>query len=154
MDNNLTLENIDSIDFAIYLNEKANQLGLDVNMTKIQKWLYVCYGIYLSRSKKQLFNERPKAWDYGPVFPNVYSTQKRNNDSLNSLPYTNTRFEQLDDIIMITLNTFGEWSAGQLVGWTHQDNLAWDKKIKSGEKYSSLDNLDILLDFETYSNSI
>jgi len=143
---------VNSVEFAIYLNEKANKKELLVNVTKIQKWLYICYGLYLVAYKKQLLDERPKAWDYGPAFPKVHKKQKKNGDSLNKLKNT-IDIESLkvyDEIIDPTLENFGHWTANQLVEWTHESEKAWDKKIKLGEKYGSLDNHDIYIDFEPF----
>jgi len=154
MENNLGLfGEVDSVEFAIYLNEKAKAKDLSVNVTKIQKWLYICYGLYLAAYKKQLFNERPKAWDYGPAFPRVHTKQKKNKDSLEGLQnnINISKLEEYDEIIDPTLEKFGDWTAGQLVAWTHGENKAWDKKYnKLDERYGSLDNHDIYLDFEPF----
>jgi len=142
---------VDSVDFAIYLEKKALEKGKKPNVTQIQKWLYVCYGLYLFVDKKQLFTERPKAWDFGPVFPRTHSKQKKNGDTLQSLISSiNTReFEKYDDLIEATLKLFGDWTASELVAWTHKEGSAWDKKYNiMDEKYSSMDNGDIILDFK------
>ena len=141
---------VNSIDFAIYLNKKATEQGMDVNVTKIQKWLYICYGLYLARFNEQLLDERPQAWKYGPFFPKVHDVQKSNDDSLDSL-FGNidaAKFEEYDDVINATLKNFGDWSASQLVNWTHEKGCAWDKKINLGEMLGSMDNHDIALDFK------
>ena len=146
----VTFGEVDSVDFAIYLNKKAKEKNLSVNVTQIQKWLYVCYGLYFAQTARQLLTERPKAWDYGPAFPKVHRQQKKNNDTLDGLEVEGSLLKKYDDLVELTLNTFGTWSAGQLVQWTHEENTAWDKKIKLGEKYGSLDNYDIMIDFKKY----
>ena len=150
MAGNDMLDKVDSVDFAIYLNEKAKKLGKNVNVTKIQKWLYICYGLYLTVNNKQLLNERPQAWNYGPFFPKVHDMQKRNGDSLDGLSnrIDSAKFAEYDDVVDATLKNFGDWSASKLVNWTHESGSAWDKKIKLGEKLGSLDNHDIAMDFE------
>jgi len=154
MENNLeSFGEVDSVEFAIYLNKKAKEKNLSVNVTKIQKWLYVCYGLYLAAYKKQLFNERPKAWDYGPAFPRVHKKQKKNADSLDGLKnnLSEKDLKVFDEIIDPTLEKFGNWTASQLVDWTHKDERAWDIKYnKLGERYGSLDNHDIFIDFEPF----
>jgi len=142
---------IDSVDFAIYLNKKAHELGIQtINVTKIQKWLYICYGLYLAVHEKQLLSERPKAWDYGPAFPRVHKTQKRNDNSLDYLQNTRSQedLQKYDDVIKATLENFGTWTASDLVAWTHEKGKAWRKTIELEGRYSSMDNYDILLDFK------
>ena len=68
---------INSVDFAIYLSQKAEIRGMKINVTKIQKWLYMCYDIYLAMYKKQLLSERSKASEYGPVFTKVQDVQMK-----------------------------------------------------------------------------
>ena len=141
---------VDSVDFAIYLNKIAKKRGLDVNVTKIQKWLYICYGVYITVSGDQLLTERPKAWNFGPAFPSVHKLQKKNNDSLDGLEGSINDIEKLkkyDSIINSTLDTFGNWSATQLVDWTHEEDTAWDKRLKDNDMYSNIHNQDIINDF-------
>jgi len=146
---------VDSVDFAIYLNNKANELGLSANVTQIQKWLYICYGLYLAAYDRQLLTERPKAWNYGPAFPRVHKKQKKNNDSLNYLETrinsenTNAEdFAKYEAVVNTTLKHFGDWTAGELVTWTHEPGTAWDKKFKGDDMYSNMDNHDIIMDFK------
>jgi len=139
---------VDSIQFATYLTKKANEKQVNTNITKIQKWLYICYGLYWAAENKQLLNERPKAWDYGPAFPKVYKAQKNHNDTLEPL-ITNTdvaTFSVYDDLINSVLDTFGSWTASQLVNWTHEEGSAWDRQ-KQNAMYEALDDYNIKLDF-------
>jgi len=143
--------NVNSVDFAIYLNQVADKMGLIPNVTKIQKWLYICYGLYLVVAEKPLLNEQPTAWQYGPFFEDVHKRQKRNKDTLYGLDMTKTSVEEMkqyDEIIKATLDHFGDWSASDLVRWTHQEDSAWFKKYHFGQKYKTLDNNDIFLDFK------
>lgn len=140
---------VDSVDFAIYLNARAQVRGNDVNITKIHKWLYICYGLYFTVSGKQLLTERPRAWDYGPAFPRVHTRNNKNNNSLNGLKSTVPleSLEKYNDVIDAALDNFGDWSASQLVAWTHKKGSAWYRAYNE-EKYTPIDNHYILLDFE------
>ena len=63
----------------IYLLEQKILAGLaeyTPTNTKIQKLLYIYVG-YLLKSgvdKNKIIDELPNAWDYGPVFPVVFSS--------------------------------------------------------------------------------
>jgi len=146
---------ISSVDFAKHLNQKAQEMGKEVNLTKIQKLLYICYGSYLAVKGKPIFTEGPKAWDYGPVFADVYYAMKFNNDSLDGLEIAeetaNLIKNECGKLVTNVLNHFGDWSAGQLVTWTHRPETAWYKKYEvQGEKYADLDANDIAKEFERY----
>lgn len=58
-----------SVVLAYYIVALMNQRGLEINMTKLQKLLYIAYGTYLAIKNQRLTNEHPQAWPYGPVFP-------------------------------------------------------------------------------------
>lgn len=59
----------DSVTVANYIIAFANENKFFINMTKLQKLLYIAYGVYLSVKNERLTNEHPQAWPYGPVFP-------------------------------------------------------------------------------------
>jgi len=141
----------DSIDFAIYLNEKAKQKEKHINMTKIHKWLYICYGLYLALYQKPLLDELPQAWDYGPVFPRVHNKQKKNANSLDGLARSKQfrSCEEYDEVIDATLGHLGDWTASELVAWTHEKGKAWDKKYNSA-RYEAMDNFEVYMDFMSY----
>lgn len=135
---------VNSVDFAVYLRHRALERGLDPNVTQIQKWLYVCYGFYLAAYEKRLFNEKPKAWQYGPVFVDVYEKQKSSNN-LEGLPLED--FSELEHIVDETLDNFGDWKASELVLWTHMLGGAWEKQW-SKKMLGTMDDKAIRSDFE------
>ena len=145
---------VDSVDFAVYLNRQAQKRGIPANVTKIQKWLYICYGAYLAVHERQLLTERPKAWDYGPAFPRVHKVQKKNKNSLNGLVVkcSTEELTRYDDLIKVTLDKFGDWTASELVTWTHEEDKAWHKTFYLVDKYAPMDNYDIMYDFRSLSN--
>jgi len=140
---------VDSVDFAIYLNQKVSENDFTANVTKIQKWLYICYGLYLAVHDVQLLTERPRAWEYGPAFPRVHRAQKKNGNTLNGLRMNSNPelYIKYNELIKATLKNFGDWTASELITWTHQPGKAWDKIYYHQNKYDPLDNLDILNDF-------
>lgn len=58
-----------STDIATYIIALANKNRIAINMTKVQKLLYIVYGAFLRIYNERLLNEHPQAWPYGPVFP-------------------------------------------------------------------------------------
>lgn len=65
-----------SVDMAKMIVAYANDRHYFVNMTKVQKLLYIVYGVYLSVNGERFTDEHPKAWPYGK-----YLQVKRGNDS-------------------------------------------------------------------------
>ena len=63
----------DSLTFAKALVHMAQMEGKGLNMSQIQAMLYIAYGVWLAQKNDRLFEEHPQAWQYGPVFPRVYS---------------------------------------------------------------------------------
>ena len=147
------LGKIDNVDFAIHLSKKANEANLQINVTKLQKLLYICYGLYLADTNSQLLHERPEAWQYGPFFPSVHAVQIKNKNGLHDLENKSSPddLRQYDYIIDPILGHFGKWTAGGLVAWTHEKGSAWYIKYHvENRKMTPLDNLDIISDFKKF----
>jgi len=142
---------VDSIDFAIYLNQKAKNLRIpDINVTKIQKCLYICYGMYLAAYNAPLLNEKPVAGKNGPLFPRVLIKQKEyEGGSLDGVRPTVTMesLEAYSDIAQSVLGHFGRWSIAGLVAWTSERGNAWHKKFRTNKPLAIMDDNDIRSDF-------
>ena len=67
----------DSLDFAKALAHMALIEGRGLNMSQIQAILYIAYGVWMVHHDGRLFEEHPQAWQYGPVFPRVYSKMRK-----------------------------------------------------------------------------
>ena len=103
----------------------------DYNATKIQKLLYIVYGIYLAKFNQILFwDDSPSYLPYGPVF---YKTLNRFKDDMfneNSSGYTDDDLEEsdikeIDSVIDLVVNTFGKYTAKSLSDWSHRKGSAW-----------------------------
>lgn len=128
---------VDSTLFAKYLNTKARSQGIEMNITKLMKLMYICYGTYLTVYNQRLLNEQPQAWPYGPVF--AIARQEMSSQSnwiavCNSLNLEDANItDKIDKLINVVLSTFGTWSAVQLSNWTHQSGSPWEKTVLSYE---------------------
>lgn len=67
----------DSLTFAKALVHMAEIEDRGLNMSQIQVILYIAYGVWMAENGDRLFDEHPQAWQYGPVFPRVYSKLKK-----------------------------------------------------------------------------
>jgi uncharacterized phage-associated protein len=142
----------DSLDVANAIRYAAQQRGLSVNMTQINKLLYITYGVMLVVNREQITDEIPSAWPYGPVFPNVHRKLKLYSEIT---PDTYNRFERenphLISIINQVIDAFRGYSAGQLSEWSHQKGSPWDYAVQrtNGKWNSKLSNEDIFNYFFT-----
>lgn len=63
----------DALDIAKYIINKCIKLGRPISNLQLQKILYYVQGEYMKQKNgKLLFNNSIKAWQYGPVVPEVY----------------------------------------------------------------------------------
>lgn len=118
-----------SVDMAIYIVALANDRKFGINITKVQKLLYIIYGVYLRIYSSRLINEHPQAWPYGPVFPTTRNRLLKKDLSqvtMSDVPDELKKDSELLDIINFVLNRFSTWNAGQLSEWSHSEGSPWD----------------------------
>ena len=122
-----------STEVAKYIVASANERHISINITKVQKLLYIAYGVFLAIRECRLTNEHPQAWPYGPVFPttrnkllkvDLYAISKQDDD-LHELQTDG----DLNDLIELVFRSFGTWSAAQLTDWSHGENTPWQRVV-------------------------
>lgn len=119
-----------STDVALHLAAVANERRVSINMTKIQKLLYITYGVFLRVYRERLLNEHPQAWPYGPVFPTTRNRLLKldlYSITAQDVPQEVRTDAQLQEIIAFVFSSFGGWNAGQLSEWTHRHGSPWEK---------------------------
>lgn len=126
------LRTYDSVTAAKYLMALAFKKGIVLNVTKVQKMLFIAYGYFLSKHNHVLLNESPRAWPYGPVFP---KTRKEidfgkmistDDPELKEIAQDETVTETFDRII----DKYAKYSATQLSDWSHMAGSPWHKTTK------------------------
>ena len=122
-----------SVDFANILRNMAYKRHLvNLNKTQVNKLLFMCYGVYLAFYKKRLFSETPKAWPYGPVFPNVYKQYSLYNVPIYIDKEKNRAFEsdeKAKNIFTQVVDRFCRVSAYDLSMWSHLPGGPWHKTV-------------------------
>lgn len=138
---NLCLNSVDVAEKIRHI--AASDFKLNLNMTQAQKLLYIFYGIELARAKTRLTDEHPRAWPFGPVFPNVH--RKLN---LLRVP-TNPRGipKEIVSLLREVINAFGETTVSRLSEWSYSTGTPWDKvpKDKWGRPLSDCDIFEYFL---------
>lgn len=128
-----------SVDVAMYIVARANDEKFGINMTKLQKLLYIVYGAYLRVYSERLTNEHPQAWPYGPVFPTTRNRLLKMNLSDITLDQVAAEVKEdakVERIATFVFGHFSTWNAGQLSEWSHQEGSPWDStKHQPGFKW-------------------
>lgn len=124
-----------SVTMARFIVAKANSAGYIINMTKLQKLLFIVYGVALAISNEKIINDEcPQAWPYGPVFPRSRSELMEinlSNIDINHVGDPNIQNDNFaNNIVSMVLNAFGKWNASMLVTWTHRDGSPWSSTTK------------------------
>lgn len=117
-----------SVEVAKYIAAKANEERFGINMTKMQKLLYIVYGVYLRVYETRLTNEHPQAWPYGPVFPTTRNKLLKidlYDLNMNSVDDEIKSDKGLCSVTDFVFAKFGTWNAGQLSEWSHRDASPW-----------------------------
>lgn len=122
-----------SVTVAKYIVAYANENKFGINMTKLQKLLYITYGVYMAVKEARLTNEHPQAWPYGPVFPTTrnkllkvdFDAIKMESDGLNEIREDG----EMQSLVKIVFDTFGTWNGTELSEWSHEPSAPWDKTI-------------------------
>ncbi|WP_314942672.1 type II toxin-antitoxin system antitoxin SocA domain-containing protein [Porphyromonas endodontalis] len=142
-----------STDVARYLVFLANERKITVNMTKVQKLLYITYGVFLRVYSKRLLNEHPQAWPYGPVFPTTRNNLLKQDFSLVPKESIEDREkiendEKLNKVVDFVFKNFGSWNAGQLSEWSHSKGSPWDETRKTqGFKWGNVISDKLILEY-------
>lgn len=124
-----------SIEIAKYIIVTARKKRISINITKLQKLMYICYGTWLALKQYRLTEEKPQAWQYGPLFFNTWEKlysikfdEIQEDVKLSGDENENKEFQNLLDVV---LDKFGDWNATMLVNWTHKDESPWSQAKKS-----------------------
>ena len=121
----------DSVLVANYLLALANEKGVILNTTKVQKLLYMAYGFLLAEKNKIILDEQPKAWPSGPVFP---KTRKKANYSkiqkISEPEFSGIREDsELTDCLNKIIDKFSSYTSIQLSNWSHDPEGPWQKTV-------------------------
>lgn len=145
---------IDSREFAKYIIYASKEKNIEMNMTKLQKFLYICDGLLLALGHN-VIKEKAKAWDYGPVYPRVYKWYKdKVGKPVDKSGIDISAVREIEDnhyniIVDKVLGSFGTWTARQLSTWTHQSVSPWSNAVRNsgGELYGEISKEDMSLFF-------
>lgn len=119
-----------SVTLAKYIVAYANEHYIGINMTKLQKLLYISYGVYLAVTGNRLTNEHPQAWPFGPVFPTTRARLLKKQFEEIKDEKDETITDEIKDCVKLVFDSFGAYNASFLTTWSHQQGSPWDKTVK------------------------
>lgn len=148
---------LDSLQVMAYIIKRCQKLGIpDLNITKLQKLMFCCYGTVLTKFGFPLTNEQPEAWQYGPVFPKTLRVlQNLPFEELAQIADTSSVEKDLGDdeksMIDTTLQVFGKYKASWLSRWSHSKASPWARASNDGKDlYGQIDDFTIISYFKQY----
>jgi uncharacterized phage-associated protein len=114
-----------AIDIAKKIISLSNpEIGDIMSNLKLQKLLYYAQGFHLAMYDAPIFAEDIRAWQYGPVVPEVYSEFKKfGSGSIDVLSLVGAveLDERENSLIIDVWNVYGQYSAFRLMEFTHEE---------------------------------
>lgn len=116
---------------------------------KLQKLVFLAHGITLALLNEPLTYHNVHAWQWGPVFPQLYKRFSAYGSSLveNPAACEDAVIEESEEneVISSIWNHFGQLSGPQLSALTHEPGSPWDVTWRM-DQYSIIPN-DLIRDF-------
>jgi uncharacterized phage-associated protein len=125
------------------LVESAKNKRSPYNVTplRLQKLIYLNYGMYLKKHNTFLTYLSFEAWTYGPVIAEIYHYYKQFGGNLitKKVSMGNGIYPRLenDDTIQSTIRKYSTMDAFELVVQTHKQGGAWHKAIRKNKEIHS-----------------
>lgn len=126
-----------SITIANYFIKSKSKFG-QLTPMKILKLVYLADAWYmtLKNGEEKLVNEKVQAWDYGPVFPNLYRSIKTNGrvDLTEPLLYDKEETINVEDVGFLekVWEMYGQYNGITLSAMTHKKGTPWEKVYCKG----------------------
>lgn len=140
------------IDIARLTINKMIYNKTDINITRLQKYLYIIYGTYLVLYDKTISSEPPSCFETGPLFKTIQRDYKKNILNLNKQHQLINKIKNdknLNKIIDNVINHFSKYEAYNIALWTMEENNAWSKAEKESDRWGNeLNDNDIKEDFK------
>ncbi|TDW46057.1 putative phage-associated protein [Flavobacterium sp. 270] len=118
---------------ANYFIGKYSKTG-NLTPMKVIKLTYIAYGWYLALTDKKdrLIDEKPLAWDFGPVFPSLYYSIKQYKKNIITEkipnPVSNERISGDDEKFLDKIwELYGRFDGIYLSALTHTEGSPWTK---------------------------
>ena len=124
----------DSDNVMAYIIGRCAEENIFVNLTKLQKLLYCCYGVVLAKFDERLTKEAPQALPYGPVFPRTMKALNKGRIRQGEDGgFSKECPPEILNAINSTIKFFGKFKATELSIWSHKAGSPWDIATGGGQ---------------------
>jgi len=122
----------DSVTAARYLLALGYAKRKILNVTKVQKLLFIAYGYILARDGYAFLDEQPRAWPYGPVFPHTRSRIDYSQviDTDDPALAEIREDPKITGIFNTIIGKYAHYTAGELSAWSHTKGSPWEKTTR------------------------
>lgn len=136
-------------------------------LEELEKLVYMCFAEQLCNFGKELYEDKIYAYRYGPVTKSVYDkyhiygytvlgSRNINSNDIYELPAKSRILFARDGAEKIksiedTLNKYGGYTAGELVGITHKKDTPWEITGKGLLRNKEINN-EIILKYHVNEN--
>lgn len=115
---------MDVANFFLWRARQDEDAGEVLTHLKLQKLLYYAQGFHLAMEGKPLFPEQIRAWEHGPVVPDVWHRFKASGSAPIPPPgdfdpglFSSRQIDLLNDVYRV----YGQFSAWRLRNMTHEE---------------------------------
>jgi uncharacterized phage-associated protein len=129
------------------LLKRGRERGYTIDHMKLQKLVFLVHAWRLAKQGEPAVNREAEAWDYGPVFTELYSKLRDQGrepiahliPTYDPATKTNKPFvpnygdEKTWDVVNFVLDRYGKLSAGQLSNLSHERDGPWDQTRRKGD---------------------
>lgn len=132
----------------------------DLTQMQLQKLVYIAHGWYLAIHNEPLVGQQPEAWDYGPVYPELWGALKHHgrlpvgkkimksdclfwgfDDDQTDSEVVASLTEQEEELIDRVYKIYSDYRAYKLSALTHEDDTPWHKVyMQQGKKRGLIPN--------------
>ena len=131
--------------------------NLKVDNLRLNKIVYISYGLSLAALDRRIFIEPIQAWRLGPVIPSIYHEFKScGNDNITQkstiyhpidqkwlTPEIDNNDNDLKVILETVSDIYGEMPLFELVNRTHHKDTPWQKVFEEGKFHIEIKDSDI-----------
>lgn len=117
----------------------ANKDGKKLTNMQLQKLVYIAHGFNLAVQGEALFTDQVRAWEYGPVIPDLYNELKKYGAGevtgrlLTKTPPIKQESPEMQ-VIRAVWNGYGQYSGIELSAMTHKEGTPWHKTYEQGRR--------------------
>ncbi len=139
---------------AYYLVNIFKTDNKPVTQLHIQKLMFLFEAYYMNMKDKPLYECNYQAWNFGPVATQLYKEFKRyGKDNIELTEEESNWGNEITDekkkLMQELYNAFKDFSAMQLVNFTHAEGSPW-KKAWDNQEYSTIKKEDMKQWFSKY----